>query len=55
MTFREGTWTLQRDTPDFTSLDFGQRFIGTFGDDGVRIDGRWNGLTMAAPGNTTSS
>lgn len=41
MTFEEGIWTLQRDTSDFTSLPFRQRFVGTFSDDGKSIDGRW--------------
>src|ERR1035441_3817601 len=41
MTFEEGSWTLQRDTQDFTSLSFRQRFIGSFNDDETRIDGRW--------------
>ena len=41
MTFEEGIWTLQRDTQDFTSLSFRQRFIGSFSDDETRIDGRW--------------
>jgi hypothetical protein len=41
MTFAEGMWTLQRDTPDFSSLPFRQRFVGHFSDDGGSIDGRW--------------
>jgi len=41
MTFEEGIWTLQRDTQDFTSLSFRQRFVGNFSDDGGRIDGQW--------------
>jgi hypothetical protein len=41
MTFEEGIWTLQRDTQDFSSLSFRQRFIGTFSDVGGRIDGQW--------------
>jgi hypothetical protein len=36
-----GVWTLLRDAPDFTPLEFSQRFTGTFAADGRRIDGRW--------------
>jgi hypothetical protein len=41
MTFEDGTWTLLRDTPDFTPLDFAQRYIGQLSPDGDTIDGRW--------------
>jgi hypothetical protein len=41
MTFDGGTWTLLRDAPDFTPLDFFQRFLGTFSDDGRTIRGTW--------------
>ena len=41
MTFRDGVWTLTRETPDFSALSFSQRFTGEFSDDGSRIDGRW--------------
>jgi hypothetical protein len=41
MDFSSGVWTLLRDSPDFTPLDFSQRFTGTFSDDGKTIDGRW--------------
>lgn len=41
MTLRDGEWTLVRDRPDFTPLDFAQRYIGTFGEDGRTITGRW--------------
>ncbi|MGD0380093.1 MAG: DUF1579 family protein [Acidimicrobiales bacterium] len=41
MNVEERIWTLQRDTPDFTSLPFRQRFVGHFSEDGGRIDGRW--------------
>jgi hypothetical protein len=34
-------WTLTRVTPDFSPLDFAQRWIGRFGDDGDTIEGRW--------------
>ena len=41
MTFEDGTWTLLRDKPDFTPLDFAQRFVGRLSPDGDTIDGRW--------------
>ncbi len=41
MEFRDGVWTLVRDSADFTPLEFSQRFTGTFSSDGQRINGRW--------------
>ncbi len=41
MTLEEGIWTLQRDTPDITPLEFRQRFVGAFRDEGASIEGRW--------------
>ena len=41
MTLRDGVWELLRVKPDFSPLDFCQRFTGRFSDDGVTIDGRW--------------
>jgi hypothetical protein len=41
MTLEGGVWTLSRTAPDFSPLSFSQRFTGTFSDDGLRIDGRW--------------
>jgi hypothetical protein len=41
MSFAEGTWELLRDSPDFSPLDFSQRFTGTFSDDGDTIRGTW--------------
>ena len=41
MTFRDGLWTLVRDAPDFTPLDFSQRYTGVFAADGSSIAGRW--------------
>jgi hypothetical protein len=41
MAFDGRVWTLWRDEPDFTSLEFRQRFTGTFNDDGRTIDGTW--------------
>jgi hypothetical protein len=41
MTFDDGRWTLLRDKPDFSPLDFAQRYTGELSDDGSRIDGAW--------------
>ena len=41
MRFADGVWTLTRESPDFTPLDFRQRFIGTFSEDGDTISGAW--------------
>jgi hypothetical protein len=41
MTFDGTNWELLRVTPDFTPLDFSQRYTGRFSEDGKRIEGRW--------------
>jgi hypothetical protein len=41
MTLRDGVWTLLRDRPDFTPLDFAQRYTGTFDADERTITGQW--------------
>jgi hypothetical protein len=41
MTFDGRTWTLERTKPDFSPLDFHQRFVGSISDDGETIDGEW--------------
>jgi hypothetical protein len=41
MTFDDGVWTLLRDSPDFTPLDFSRRFTGEFSAYGNFISGRW--------------
>jgi hypothetical protein len=41
MTFEDGVWTLLRDSPDFSELNFFQRYTGTFSVDGDTIDGHW--------------
>jgi hypothetical protein len=41
MTFEDGVWTLLREKEDFSPLDFRQRFVGEFSDDGDSITGRW--------------
>ena len=41
MTLSRGVWVLTRTAPDFTPLNFSQRFIGKFGRDGKTIRGTW--------------
>ena len=41
MTLAGGMWTLTRESPDFTPLDFRQRFTGTFSADQNTISGAW--------------
>ncbi len=41
MSLAGGVWTLTRESPDFTPLDFQQRFTGTFSADGDTISGAW--------------
>jgi hypothetical protein len=41
MSIDNGVWKLWRDSPDFSPLNFSQRFTGTFSDDGNTIEGRW--------------
>jgi hypothetical protein len=41
MTFGDGVWTLSRTAPDFSPLDFAQRYAGTLGADGGTIRGAW--------------
>ncbi|RPF33120.1 hypothetical protein [Streptomyces sp. TLI_185] len=41
MTFAEGTWQLLRETPDFSPLDFRQRYTAQVGEDGNTIRGVW--------------
>jgi hypothetical protein len=41
MDFGDGVWTLRREEPDVSPLDFAQRFTGTFSEDGTTIAGRW--------------
>jgi hypothetical protein len=41
MSFEDGVWKLWRTEPDFSPLDFSQRFTGTLGDDGKAIAGAW--------------
>jgi hypothetical protein len=41
MRLEDGLWTLRREAPDFSPLDFAQRYTGSFSDDGTTIVGRW--------------
>ena len=41
MSIEDGVWKLWRTEPDFSPLDFSQRFTGTFSEDGDSIAGRW--------------
>jgi hypothetical protein len=41
MSLADGVWTLTRESPDFSPLDFGQRFTGTFSQDRNTISGAW--------------
>ena len=41
MSLDAGVWRLVRDAPDFSPLEFCQRFVGTFSDDRATIDGVW--------------
>ena len=41
MSFADGVWRLWRDAPDFSPLDFSQRYSGTFSEDGNTITGQW--------------
>jgi hypothetical protein len=41
MTLRNGAWTLMRTKPDFTPLEFSQRFRGKFSQDRKTIKGVW--------------
>lgn len=41
MTLEAGAWTLLRDEPDFTPLEFAQRFTATISPDGETIAGAW--------------
>jgi hypothetical protein len=41
MSFAGGVWRLLREAPDFSPLDFRQRFTGQVSDDGTTIRGSW--------------
>ena len=48
MTFDDGVWTLLRQTPDFSPLEFSQRFTGRLEDGGTTIRGRWDSRPLGA-------
>jgi hypothetical protein len=41
MSLSDEVWTLRRDRPDFSPLDFAQRYEGKFSRDRDTIEGRW--------------
>jgi hypothetical protein len=41
MSLVDGVWTLTRESPDFSPLDFRQRFTGTISEDENTITGAW--------------
>src|SRR5919108_4338244 len=41
MTFDGALWTLTREKPDFSPLDFAQRYTGRFSQDARTISGAW--------------
>jgi hypothetical protein len=41
MSFSDAVWKLWRDSPDFSPLDFSQRYTGTVSDEGRAISGSW--------------
>jgi len=41
MELRDRLWTLLRTEPDFSPLNFWQRFEGSFSTDGTTIEGQW--------------
>lgn len=41
MTIDGRKWTLERTKPDFTPLDFHQRYVSAFNSDGTEITGEW--------------
>jgi hypothetical protein len=41
MSFEDRIWKLWRDTEDFSSLDFLQRYEGTLSEDGRTVTGAW--------------
>jgi hypothetical protein len=47
MTFDDGAWRLLRDKPDFSPLDFSQRFSAQFSADGNTIRGSWESVKDA--------
>jgi hypothetical protein len=48
MSFADSVWKLWRTAADFSPLDFSQRYIGTFSDDGQTIRGSWESSSDGA-------
>ena len=48
MTFDDDIWTLRREEPDFSPLEFAQRYVGALGGDGKTIRGRWDTRELGA-------
>jgi len=51
MTFGDGSWTLTRESRDFSPFEFRQRFTGSFSPDGDTIRGAWEkaDVDLASP------
>jgi hypothetical protein len=49
MTLVDDEWTLTRESPDFSPLEFRQRFTGAFSQDGETILGAWEKADPASP------
>jgi hypothetical protein len=49
MTLADRVWELRREKPDFSPLNFSQRFRGTFSDDNTAITGRWEHSRDGSP------
>jgi len=49
MALSDKVWTLWRDEPDFSPLDFRQRYTGTVSDDGRTITGSWEMCRDGSP------
>lgn len=45
MTFADGAWQLLREKPDFSPLNFRQRYVGQLSADGDTIRGAWEKAT----------
>ena len=48
MSFADRVWKLWRTKPDFSPLDFSQRYTGSFGEDGRTIIGSWESSSDGA-------
>jgi hypothetical protein len=55
MSVEDGVWKLWRDEPDFSPLDFSQRFTGSFSADGETSPAVGRSATTAGRGSATST